>query len=150
MRFDTYEERRKSIKKIIFWSVLVGGLLALFFMPTIVGTQAQTSTEPINLCDSDFGGTCLEGIENTETGPTGIFNFILNVVYVLIYLSAAVAVFFAVLGGVKMITSGGAEGTYKEGLETFKNAIIGLIVAIVSLTVVNLIVGIIPGLNIFG
>jgi hypothetical protein len=146
MRFDTYEERSKSIKKIIFWSVLVGGLLALFFMPTF--TQAQGTPTP--LCDSDFGATCLSGIDETDAGPSGIFDVILGIVYVLIYLSAAVAVLFMVIGGYKMISSNGNDTTYKSGLDTLKNAVLGLIAAIISLTIVNLIVQVLPGLNIFG
>lgn len=135
LNFKNYQERKKSIRKLIFWSVIIAAVLALVLSPTF--TQAQ-----VDLCEQGIGGGCASFTSSyTEAGSAGIFKFILDIAYFLIYISVAVSVLFGVIGGVKMITSNGNEDTYKNGLNTFKNAIIGMVLAIISLTVVNLVSG---------
>jgi hypothetical protein len=133
LNFNNYQERRKSIKKLIFWSVIIAAFLALVMAPTY--SQAQ-----VDLCESGIGAGCASFTDSyQEAGSEGIFNLILDVVYFLIYIGVAISALFAVIGGVKMITSAGNEETYKNGLNTFKNAIIGMVISIVSLTVVSFI-----------
>jgi small-conductance mechanosensitive channel len=140
-------ERMKLIKRIIFWAVIIGALLALLmpaFLPTAHGQQGQ----PASPCQ--YLGGCLPGTDsfsNQDAGQ-GIANLILNAVYFLIFISGAVSIFFMVWGGYTMIVSDGSGDAYKKGLQTVTNAVIGLIVCIVSLAIVSVIVRVVPGLNI--
>ncbi len=133
LNFKTYHDRKKSIRKLIFWSVIIAAFLAMVLAPTVTWAQ-------IDLCQEGIGAGCAGFTDDyQEAGSGGIFNFILDIVYFLIYLSVAVSVLFGVIGGVKMITSAGVEDKYKDGLNTFKNAVIGMVVSILSLTVVTVV-----------
>jgi hypothetical protein len=117
-----------------------GGFLALFLARTSIGASAA---DPINVCEGISG--CFDGTNDIEPGQEGITEFIINIVRFFIYISAAVAVGFSVWGAYLMITSAGNEDRYGNGLKSFRNAVIGLILAIVSLTVVNVVAQIVSG-----
>jgi len=142
MNFQSYQQRAKLIKRIIFWSVIFGGLLALLLSRTSVETFAQ----PVNVCDQ-LGG-CVRGTENVRSGQEGITAVVRDVVFFFIYIAAAISVAFIVWGGYLMITSAGQSEQYENGLKAFRNAVIGLILAIVSLTIVSLVSGILTGLTV--
>lgn len=100
--------------------------------------------KPINVCG--VISTCPRWIDayksesNTpDSLAKSIVKFILTFVYFAIYISSAVAVAFIVFAGYRYITSQGDEKNTKPALETLKNAVIGLALAILSLTIVTLI-----------
>lgn len=142
MNFQSYQQRSKLIKRIIFWSVMIGGLLALLLSRTSVETFAQ----PVNVCEQ-VGG-CIRGTEDVSSGQDGITEVVLNVVRFFIFISAGISVAFIVWGGYLMITSAGQSDQYETGLKSFRNAVIGLILAIVSLTIVSLVGGLLTGLTV--
>jgi hypothetical protein len=141
--------RQSFVKKAILFSVIIGAVIALFvpvFFPSIVA-----HSQPIDPCSTSQGiGGCLPGVDTVNAGnaKTGVTKVILDIAYFLIYLSGALAVLFIVIGAVQMITSGGDSGGYKKGIETLKNAVIGLVLAILSLTIVSLIAGFVPNSNV--
>jgi uncharacterized membrane protein YidH (DUF202 family) len=144
---DNYRDRSKFIKRLIFWSIVIGGIFALFFAQTVA--HAQT----INLCDSSqqnsLGG-CISGLQNysTDTTQNNVTKFVLDIVRFLVYIGAGIAVLFIVLGGFNMITSNGNADQYKKGLNTLVYAIIGLVVAIVAVTIVALVSSIVTNIQI--
>jgi len=142
MNFQSYQERNKTIKRIIFWSVLLGGFLALLLSRTVVETFAQ----PVNVCDQ-VGG-CIVGTQNVRSGRDGITEVVITVVRFFIFIGVAIAVAYTVWGAYLMITSAGNEEQYGTGLKAFRNAVLGLILAIVSLTIVNLVAQLLTGLTI--
>lgn len=142
MNFQSYKQRNITIKRIIFWSIIIGGFLALLLSRTSVETFAQ----PVNVCEQ-VGG-CIRGTENVGSGQEGITNTVLNITRFFIYISAGIAVAFIVWGGYLMITSGGQSDQYENGLKSFRNAVIGLIVAIVSLTIVTIVANTLTGLSV--
>jgi uncharacterized membrane protein YidH (DUF202 family) len=95
---------------------------------------------------------CLTGVteEKLGRGSSAIVNSIMQVVFFLIFLSGGVAVLFMVLAGYKMITSNGVEEQYASGLATLKYASIGLVLVIMSVTIVVLINAVVPNINLFG
>jgi hypothetical protein len=100
--------------------------------------------KPINVCG--VISTCPTWIDayksesNTpESLAKSIVKFILTLVYFAIYISSAVAVAFIVVAGYRYITSQGDEKNTKPALDTLKNAVIGLVLAILSLTIVTFI-----------
>jgi ABC-type phosphate transport system permease subunit len=135
----------KTAIKILFGilALIVGFFLFVHFSPTVV--QAAPAGKPIEVCQV-LGG-CIKNIEqfkppsgNTpESFAKGAFKFILLFVTLAIYLASALSVVFIVLSGYKYITSQGDEKNTKPALETLKNAVFGLILALLSLTIVTLI-----------
>lgn len=143
MNLSSYQQRNKLIKRIIFWSIIIGGLVSLFFVQTSIGAFAA---DPINVCDETAGiSGCLSGTNDIQSGREGVTAFILDIVRFFIYISAAIAVGFSVWGAYLMITSSGDDDKYGSGVKSFRNAVIGLILAILSLTAVNVVAQIVSG-----
>ena len=144
MNLNSYTQRAKFIKRIIFWSILIGALLALFFS----STTTRAFAAPVDVCQTF--NNCLPGVQENKTeGADGIVKFVMQVVWFLIFISTAIAVLFIVWGSLLMITSAGSEDGYKKGLQTLQNAVIGLVLGIVSMTIVYVISSVVPSINIF-
>jgi hypothetical protein len=159
----------KTIIKILLIAIaaIVAFVVFMQFTPTVVHAQTGTSTttpnprastntnttvtntagnggKPINVCG--VISTCPTWIDayksesNTpESLAKSVVKFILTLVYFAIYISSAIAVAFIVVAGYRYITSQGDEKNTKPALDTLKNAVIGLVLAILSLTIVTFI-----------
>jgi len=134
----SYFSRRSLIRKIILFSVIVAGILALF-TPTLVA-GAQGTPEPCDLFGQDCG--TLEASANTE-GVVGIIALVINW---LTGIGVLIAVLFLILGALRMIVSIGAPEAFKSGRDTAVNAVIGLIVLLLAYTIVSSVVSLIGGL----
>lgn len=105
-----------------------------------------TLAKPIEPCGT-IGG-CLGGIDAYKSkgglvgGRNAIVTFIIDIANILVYISAAVAVIMIIFGGYKMLISGGSEEQFKKGRQTLVYAVVGLLVAILAGTIVNLVGGI--------
>ena len=127
----SFQARKKTIRQIIFWMVIVGALIALF-VPVL------THAQPANVCE--VFGNCTAGIDQYSGGGSeNISKFFLNIAYAAVFISGALAVLFMVIGGYKMISSNGDAKKYGEGLNTVKNAAIGVALAILSFTIVTVV-----------
>lgn len=89
-------------------------------------------------------GTISVGGENGETvtfSANPIADFLVGRVLAGLVIPAAtvISVFFVVWGGYEMITSSGDKTKYEKGLESLKNSLIGLIVVLLSTTIVALV-----------
>jgi uncharacterized membrane protein len=90
-----------------------------------------------SLAHAATGDTPTVGIEQLESySPVDLINK--AVAYGLI-LVALLSVVFIFIGGVSFILSGGDEGKVKSAIASIRYAIIGLIVTILSFTIVSLI-----------
>ncbi len=148
------EERKKIIKRIILWSVILGAIVALFIPILSVGSiQVSIYQEkllhtlsffalisPILLRDANINipilnpcdfGPCLEGIEGTNN-VEGTSNFVLSFVNYAIYIAFGIGVLMLIYSGWQWAT--GASIFDKDGKvtgakakETFKNTIIALV-----------------------
>jgi Type IV secretion system pilin len=126
-------DRISIIKKIILWSVIIGGLLALF-IPTLVHAEIPT----IDVCKESK--SCLKGTDTLGNGDKNtVVSFLITVAQYLTFIGAAIAVLFAVWGGIQMITSSGDDTKYKGGIKTLQYAIIGLVLTIVAYTIVAVV-----------
>jgi Type IV secretion system pilin len=136
-----------GIKTLIFvLALILGFFLFVHFSPTIVHAAPAAATgQPIQVCEK-LGG-CLGGIDKFKSaaGATPesitkqIYNFVLMLVKIAIYLASVVSVVFIVFSGYKYITSQGDETATKSALKTLTSACIGLALAICSLTIVTFI-----------
>jgi hypothetical protein len=101
--------------------------VVLVAAPFIAGAQFQTP---------DPGGTGLEGGIGSETTLTG---FILRVINIALALAGLIAVLFLVIGGFRYITAGGNEDNTESAKKIIMNAVIGIIVIILSFVVVRVV-----------
>jgi hypothetical protein len=126
--------RISKIKKIILWSVIIGGIIALF-IPTLVHGEIST----INVCDASKA--CLKGTDSLSSGTDGnsVVKFLISIARFLTYIGVAIAVLFSVWGGIQIITASGDDSKYKGGLKTLQYAIIGLVITIVAYTIVAIV-----------
>jgi hypothetical protein len=101
--------------------------LALVVTPFLAGAQ-------FNLPDP--GGTGLTGGITNESTLTG---FILRVINIALALAGLIAVLFLIIGGFRYITAGGNEEAAGSARKIILNAVIGIIVVILSFVVVRVV-----------
>lgn len=68
-----------------------------------------------------------------------ILVLVANVISILMFVAGVVAIAFIIVGGFMYIASGGEPGNIKKAKETIVNAVVGLIIALVSFGVVKFI-----------
>ncbi|OGC81565.1 MAG: hypothetical protein A2V81_04780 [Candidatus Abawacabacteria bacterium RBG_16_42_10] len=91
-----------------------------------IGTSTSTSGLPVvDLSVSDSGYSVLELINKG--------------IALVILLAGFLSIVFMLWGGIRFIVSGGKEDKVKSAVHTIRYAVIGLIVTILSITVINLI-----------
>ena len=89
---------------------------------------------------------------NNQSAPAGTIDIrvffqilAINIVEILLHITAYVTIAFIIVGGFKYITSAGSPDGNQKGRTTITNAVIGLIISIVSIGIVNFIInGIAP------
>jgi len=110
-------------------------------------TTPSTTAKPDDLCGF---GPCLAGTTDYASGDSKsiITKLAINLVNFLIFVGAAIAVFFVVLGGYKYITANGEDSKVKEGRSMVINALIGIAIAIASFTLVSFVTSFISTVNI--
>jgi len=146
----TYTKRNKFIKKIILWSVVFGGLISLF-IPTLATSQVVAS-ENVDICGLGGSNGCISEVKDTKglEGKEAIEKIAKVVGYVakiLVYIAVAISVIYIILGAWWMIVGLGDGPTYEKGLKTLKNAVLGLVVAMLAGWLINIIVGFVESLK---
>lgn len=144
---STSINRIAKIKKIILWSVIIGGIIALF-IPSITYGQPQ----PKDLCGSDLGNNCLTGTQSLSSGTNGdsLAVAIIGFARILTFLAAAIAILIIVISGIRMIVANGNESQYKDSLKAIQYAILGLVIAAVAYSIISIISGFITSVDIGG
>jgi hypothetical protein len=136
-------DRISKIKKLIFWSVIIGGLLALF-IPTLVHAEVTS----IDVCKES--GACLEGtsgLGSSDVNGNTVVTVLIKIAQFLTFVGAGIAVLFIVWGGIQMITSSGDDTKYKNGIKTLQYAIIGLVLTIVAYTIVGIVASLVQSVK---
>jgi hypothetical protein len=119
---------KQIIKKINYLKVAELLLVTvLVFAPLLVSHAAINSGFG---CDSSTGLNC------QATSVNGLIRMVINW---LLGISFAVAVLFLIIGGFWYITSAGNEETAEKGKGTAINAIIGIVIIIMSYVIINVI-----------
>lgn len=139
-----------------FTKKLTGFIAAALFVVTIGGALGATvpTTNVSANCDGNNafltfpawyrGMTDADcNIVAPEDSSDGISAFIwkivLNVIEIALQLVAYLALFFIIYGGFQYITSSGSADQASKAMKTILNALIGLVIAIGSVAIVNLI-----------
>ncbi len=107
------------MSKLKYWLPII---LAL---PLVASAQSIVPSAPGGLPDLSYG-----------YGAIGLAEYVIGF---LLALAGIVCVLFLIIGGYQYITSGGNEELASRGKKTLQNAIIGLIVIILSYTIIVVI-----------
>ncbi|MBI3231919.1 MAG: hypothetical protein HYZ51_02470 [Candidatus Doudnabacteria bacterium] len=121
----------KHILKKIDWLAIAQILLVslLVFAPLLV-VHGQGSQLP--------GYNCQPG-QNCSSNIRSINDLIKTVVNWLLAIAFGVAVLFLIIGGFQYITSAGNEEAAEKGKGTAVNALIGIVIIVLSYVIVNVV-----------
>lgn len=114
----------KNLKKIILTQVI------LWSLPLITFAQAGSSIIPDNPSPGN-----LPGDRNWDLSMV-LTDVIRNI---LLPLAGLVAVLFIIIGGYRYIVSAGSEEQAEAGKKTLTNAVIGLVIIILSYVIVTVV-----------
>jgi len=101
--------------------------LVLVAAPLLAGAQFNIP---------DAGGT---GLNSGLTNESTLTGFILRVINIALALAGLIAVLFLIIGGFRYITAGGNSDNSDEAKKIILNAVIGIIVVILSFVVVRVV-----------
>ena len=120
---------KQIFKKINFLKVAeVIVAVSLTFAPLMVANAQLNRNLP---CDSSSGLNC-----NAGTTVNGLIRTVINW---LLGIAFAVAVLFLIIGGFWYITSAGNEEQAEKGKSTAVNAIIGIVIIILSYVIISVV-----------
>ena len=92
---------------------------------------------PLDPSNTGAGYTCLPQIDSL----TDIWLIVAAVIEAMLRIAALLAIGFIVYGGIQYISSQGEPGKTQEARQTIINALVGLVIAIASATVVTYVAG---------
>jgi Type IV secretion system pilin len=135
----------KSILKTLAVAAILSAI-AVIALPNITAFAQVGDITPNNLCPA--GGCPLignsSGLGKTLANRNAVSNLILQFASFFIYLASAISVLFIVWGGYNYINATDPKGN-ENGKKILINALIGLAVCILSLTIVSFIGGTLEG-----
>lgn len=129
----------KLVLKKIRISLLAVPLLVVGLSFIAPASLASAACDTSNL-DAQSGANCAQG-NNTPTTLFGQESIFTTVVNILLFLVGAIAVIMLIYGGIKYVTSGGAQDQVTSAKNTIMYAIVGIVVALLAFAVVNFVVG---------
>jgi hypothetical protein len=118
------------------WLKYLAGVIAGLVLPILVFAQNQVQTGLSGIQQSF-------GFSSPLTGATTASQFAIQIINIMLMFSGIVAVFFIIIGGYQYLTSGGNAESAEAGRKTVTNAIIGLVIIILSYVVINVIVNLV-------
>lgn len=123
---------KQTLKKINWLKAAqILAIVALTFAPLFVSAQLSRNFP----CDPSTGLNCSAGTNINQLIRT-VINWVLGIVF-------AIAVLFLIIGGFWYVTSGGNEELAKKGKQTVLNAIIGIVIIILSYVILNVVVNLV-------
>lgn len=85
--------------------------------------------------------TVTKGVNNGDGLSVFIWKIVLNIVEIILQLVGYLSVAFIIAGGYRYMTSAGSAEGMVKARKTITNAVVGLILSILSVTIVNVIAG---------
>lgn len=113
------------MKKLIFVASI---LIALFTVAPAVPAYAA-----LPQCSGNDAAIC-------ETDQSLLSGVLKDVINVMLYMAGAIAVIMVVVGGIRYITSDGDPGAAAKAKNTIIYALVGLVVAVMSYSIVNFVI----------
>jgi hypothetical protein len=126
----------KKLQTLIASALMVVGVgLVPVLASPVVGASAKTQ-----LCQGATGSnTCTKQGEQNDLKVV-----ITNVVNILLFIVGAVSVIIIVVGGLRYVTSGGANSAVSGAKNTILYAVVGVVVAFMAYAIVNFVVNQLP------
>ncbi len=122
--------------KIKQWLKYLGGIIAGLTIPAFVFAQNQVSSGLSGIQESF-------GFSSPLTGATTASQFAIQIINIMLMFAGIVAVFFIIIGGYRYLTAGGNAESAEAGQKTLTNAIIGVVIIILSYVIINVIVNLV-------
>lgn len=134
---------KQMLKKVNWVTVAQMAVVMLFAVLPLVTVFAPTDSVSAQLnrnfqCDPSTGLRC------TETSVPQIFRTIINWA---LGIAFGVAVIFLIIGGFRYITAGGNEESVEKGKSSVINALIGIVIIVLSYVIVNVVANLVTGNN---
>jgi len=139
----------RFIASVMMLVTLGGALTAsvLVASPTTVYAQ-QACGNSLGDRLPNFGTNCVGGLSNVKGDKAGIAALIQSIANFFIFVLAAISVLFIVYGGFLYVTDDGSGTKAGQGKKIVLNALLGLIIAVVSFTLVSLVVNLVSTVNV--
>lgn len=102
-------------------------------------------TKPTDPTDPSTGGSVTIGPPFGASGPQSIGDLIKNITDWVLGLSGAIAVLFIIIAGFRYITAHGDSKQTEAAKTALRNAIIGLVIVILSFFIVRIIITVLSG-----
>jgi type IV secretion system pilin len=136
------------IKKIflaICTPLLFAGMFALFpLQPTTTFAGKCKSEDGLTIVSIKpwYSGVCKEGTDDIEIEniPGDVIIIALNVITIAVQLAGYAAVGLVIWGGIKYIMSNGDSGKISSAKSTIQNALIGLLIVLIAVTIVDFVI----------
>lgn len=128
----------KSLLNKISVSLLLVPALTLglsFAMTPVAGAACNSADLTLN-----GGANCAQGSGVATSLFDGNDSLFTKVVNIMLFLVGAIAVIMLIYGGIRYVTSGGAQDQVTAAKSTIMYAIVGIVVAILAYAVVNFVV----------
>lgn len=129
---------KSLLTKLRLSLLLVPALVMGLSFVAVPTAHAECTTDTLN---AQNGADCAKGNNtpaNLFDGDDSIFKKVVNI---MLFIVGAVAVIMLIFGGVRYVTSGGAQDQVTAAKNTIMYAIIGIIVAILAFALVNFVIG---------
>ncbi|MEZ4180338.1 MAG: pilin [Candidatus Doudnabacteria bacterium] len=130
----------KKVNLVAFAPLLVA--VAMAFMPALaVSTVPQVADAQLI---NDIANNCPEGtgVRCSEGSIVEIFRLVLNWALAIAFL---IAVIFLIYGGFQYIFAGGNDDAAGKGSKTITNALIGLVIIVLSFIIVQIVYRFVSG-----
>jgi len=125
----------KSIRKIAAKTAAVGAML--WALPLWVYAQTDVNTGL-----GGIGGLFPQTGVGASRSPIQLIG---NIISLLLFVAGAIAVVFVIIGGFLYMTSAGNAEQAEKGQQTLTNAIIGIVIVILSYVIINVVVNFVSG-----
>lgn len=119
----------KRWKHIIVVVALMTGIVSMLPVPNV---------SAVNVFDN-----CKDNTDNTvcKSSTDQAPSMIKTIINILLYILGIIAVIMIIVGGMRYTTSNGNASQLKEAKDTILYSVVGLVVAILSFTIVNFVLG---------
>lgn len=126
-------------------TLAVFGLAALVLAPISIPVSAQNNVPNRELLCNGSNCPGLGANTNIPSGRTGIVSIIIQAAQAFAFIIVGVSAFFLVYGGFLFVTDNGDGSRAKNGRAIIFNALIGMVVAILAVSIVFLVSSIVTG-----
>jgi amino acid transporter len=133
---NSLKQTLKKVNWLVVAQMVV--VMALALAPFIGIHHADAQLNRNFPCDPSTGIRC------TETSIPQIFRTIINWA---LGIAFGVAVIFLIIGGFRYITAGGNEESVEKGKSSVINALIGIVIIVLSYVIVNVVANLVTGNN---